>query len=451
MGSQTNPPGPSSKTLLSLIPGSFQNPAEFLLDLKREYGDITCLRLGIKNVYLIGSAEYAEDILETRQEEFSNWVAWFIKSADILQGEGLLATESEGHTARRSLVEPVFVRENICKYSAVITSYGVRQRELWTDGRPSDMEKDMGRLTLGIALKMLFDLDLGTDGKEIGDIMDKLLFHYSAVFPPVLLAQPLLRHIPHNNVRGLIKEKNEISKIIYGIIGERRTDSTDRGDLLSSMIAARSENKELREMTDTQIMDECISMLLAGHDPVAKALTWTWYLLSQNPEAEKSLHDEIDTVLGSRIPGLPDMDILPYTESVFREAMRLYPPVWMIIRQSLGEFEIGGYSTPKGSLFLVSPYILQRDPRYYPDPLSFKPERWKGRNENSGLSYFPFGGGRRICTGEPMSWIQGVLLIAVIAQRWSFGLDPGHVVEPKPQITLGTKHGVTMVPRKRAL
>ena len=308
----------------------------------------------------------------------------------------------------------------------------------------------MGWLTLGIALKMLFDRDLETDGKEVGDVMQKLLFHYGAVFPPVLLAQPLLRHVPKNNVRGLLKEKNKLSKIIYGIIKERRKNSEGKDDLLSSMIASRSENETLREMTDTQIKDECISMLLAGHDPVAKALTWTWYLLSQNPEVEQRLHEEIDTVLAGKTPRLPDVDRLPYTESVFREAMRLYPPVWIIIRQSLRDSEIGGYKTPKGSLFLVSPYILQRDPRYFSDPLSFKPGRWEGRVEKSGLSYFPFGGGRRICTGEPLSWMQGVLLIAIMAQKWSFGLEVGHIVEPKPQITLGTKHGVRMVPRKRA-
>ena len=135
MSSQINPPGPSTKTLLSLIPGSFANPAEFLLGLTREYGDLTCLGLGIKNVYLIGSAEYAEDVLVTRQGEFSNLVAWFIKKAEILEGEGLLATESEGHSSRRSLVEPSFVRENISKYSETIASYGLRQRELWTEGQ----------------------------------------------------------------------------------------------------------------------------------------------------------------------------------------------------------------------------------------------------------------------------------------------------------------------------
>ncbi len=449
MSSQASPPGPSPRTLLRLIPGSFSNPAEFLLGLTREYGDLTCLRLGIKNVYLIGSAEYAEDILEKRQEEFSNWISWFIKKAGILEGEGLIATESQGHASRRALVGPSFVRENISKYTGTIISYGLNQRELWAPGQPSDLEKDMGRLTLSIVLKTLFNLDLDTEGKKIGEVINRLMFHYNAVFPPVLLAQPILRHLPQNNVRGLIKELNEVSKIIYGIIDERKKNSEERGDLLSSMMAARSEDEKNPRMTDTQIRDECVSMLLAGHDPMAKALTWTWYLLSQNPEAERSIHDEIDTVLGGRIPGLSDMDKLPYTENVFREAMRLYPPVWMMIRQSLTDLKIGGYETPKGSLFLVSPYILQRDPRYFEDPLSFKPDRWEGWNEKSGLTYFPFGGGRRVCTGEPLSWMQGVLLIALIAQKWSLRLAPGHVVEPKPQITLGTKHGVRMVPQKR--
>lgn len=449
MSPKASPPGPSSKSLLGKIPGSFANPAEFLLGLKREYGDLTCLKLGIKNVYLIGSAEFAQDILETRQDEFSNWISWFIKKAGILEGEGLIATESVGHAPRRALVGPSFTRENVSKYTDAIISYGLSQRELWDPGQPSDMEKDMGRLTLSIVLKTLFDLDLDTDGKKIGEVINRLMVHYNAVFPPVLLAQPVLRHLPRNHVRGLIIELSEVSKIIYGIIEERKKNSEEKGDLLSSMMAARSNDEELPRMTDTQLRDECVSMLLAGHDPMAKALTWTWYLLSQNPEAERCLHDEIDTALGGRVPGLQDIERLPYTQRVFRESMRLYPPVWMIIRQSLIDLEIGGYETPKGSLFLVSPYILQRDPRYFPDPLLFRPNRWQGRVEESGLSYFPFGGGRRICTGEPMSWIQGVLLTAIIAQHWSFELAPGQVVEPKPQITLGTKYGVRMVPRKR--
>lgn len=449
MNPKANPPGPNSKTLLKVIPGSFPNPAEFFLGLSRRYGDLTYIKLGIKNVYLIGSAEYAEEILDIRQEEFSNWIAWFIKRAGILEGEGLLATESEGHASRRSVVGPSFVRENVSKYADTIISYGLRQRDLWLDAQPSDIEKDMGRLTLGIALKMLFDLDLDTEGKEIGDVLNRLMLHYSAVFPPVLLAQPVLRYLPHNNVRGLVKELGEVSKIIYGIIYKRRKSSEEKDDLLSSMMAAGSNDEKHTRMTDTQIRDECISMLLAGHDPVAKALTWTWYLLSQNPEVEKRFHDEIDTFLAARVPDIQDIEGLPYTERVFRESMRLYPPVWLMIRQSLEDFKIGGYETPKGSLFLISPYILHRDPRYFEDPLSFRPERWEGRGEKSGLTYFPFGGGRRVCTGEPMSWIQGVLLTAIVAQKWSFRLAPGHVVEPKPQITLGTKHGVRMVPRKR--
>ena len=352
MTPRVNPPGPSTKTLLSRFPGSISNPAEFLLGLTREYGDLTCLRLGIKNVYLIASAEYAEDILEKRQDEFSNWISWFIKVAGILEGEGLIATESQGHASRRALVGPSFVRENISKYTDTIMSYGLIQRELWTEGQPCDIEKDMGRLTLSIVLKTLFSLDLDTDGKTIGEVIKRLMTHYNAVYPPVLLIQSVLRYVPGSNVRGLIKELDAVSKMIYEIIDKRRENSVEMGDLLSSMMAERSNCRELTRMTDTQIRDECISMLLAGHDPMAKALTWTWYLLSQNPGAERSLHREVDSVLGGRVPGLSDIGQLPYTEMVFREAMRLYPPVWMIIRQSLGGLELGGYETPKGSLFL---------------------------------------------------------------------------------------------------
>jgi len=257
MSSQIHPPGPSFKTLLRLIPGALRDPAEFLLGLARDYGDLTCLKLGIKNAYLIGSAEYSEDILVARQGEFSNWVAWFIKKIDLLEGEGLLALESEGHQARRSLVEPTFVRERISMYCETVTDYGVRLRDKWTHGQSTDIEADMGRLSLGITIKMLFNLDIETDGKEIGDIMSRLMYHYSAAYPPVLLFQPVLRKIPYSHVRGLLKAKDELSDMIYRIIAERRKNVSDNCDLLSSMIAARSAGGVLSKMTDTQIRDEC--------------------------------------------------------------------------------------------------------------------------------------------------------------------------------------------------
>jgi cytochrome P450 len=189
-----------------------------------------------------------------------------------------------------------------------------------------------------------------------------------------------------------------------------------------------------------------MTIFLAGHETTANALIWTWYLVSQNPDAETKLHAEIDEVLGARLPTFEDIARLRYTEMVLAESMRLYPPAWAIGRMSLGNCEIGGYLVPKGSLVLMSQYVMHRDERYYPNPLRFDPERWTeaARGQRPQFSYFPFGGGARRCIGESFAWMEGVLLVATLAQQWQMRLAPGQVVAVRPVITLRPKHGMKM-------
>ncbi|MGH9881780.1 MAG: cytochrome P450, partial [Pyrinomonadaceae bacterium] len=227
---------------------------------------------------------------------------------------------------------------------------------------------------------------------------------------------------------------------------ERRRSGEDRGDLLSMLLLAQDTEGDGTQMTDAQLRDEAMTIFLAGHETTANAMTWTWYLLSQNPDVEKKLHQEIDQVVGSGVPGIETVAQLRYTEMVLMESMRLYPPAWALGRMALSDCEIGGYLVPKKSLVIMSQYVMQRDPRYFTDPLRFDPERWtpEARESRPQFSYFPFGGGPRRCIGEGFAWMEGILLLATLARRWQMRLVPNHPVALKPVMTLRPKHGMRM-------
>ena len=246
--------------------------------------------------------------------------------------------------------------------------------------------------------------------------------------------------------------KLRLDAIIYRLIEERRRNGQDRGDLLSMLLLAQDTEGDGGQMTDAQLRDELMTIFLAGHETTANALTWTWYLLSQNPEVEAKLHREIDEVLAGRLPAFADVAQLKYTEMVLAESMRIYPPAWAIGRMALNDFEIGGYLVPKKSLVLMSQYVMHHDSRYFPEPLRFDPERWspEARETRPQFSYFPFGGGPRRCIGEGFAWMEGILLIACLAREWQMRLAPNHPVALKPVITLRPKHGMRMIVTRRS-
>jgi cytochrome P450 len=205
-------------------------------------------------------------------------------------------------------------------------------------------------------------------------------------------------------------------------------------------------------MSDTQVHDEALTLFLAGHETTANALTWTWYLLSQNPEAEARLRAELDDVLQGRLPKIDDLPRLSYTSMIFSEALRLYPPAWVVGRMAKVDCEVAGYSVPAGTLLVMSPYVTQRDPRYFPEPERFDPERWTAEEQEkrSKFTYYPFGGGTRVCIGERFAWLEGVLLLATIAQKWRLRLVPGHPVAYHALLTLRTRYGMKMIAERAA-
>jgi len=306
----------------------------------------------------------------------------------------------------------------------------------------------MMRLTLAIVGKTLFDADVESEAPEIGKALTDVMQLFERITNPL---SGLLDKLPlPANIRWL-RAKERLDSTIYRIINERRASGEDRGDLLSMLLLAQDEEGDGGSMTDEQLRDEAMTLFVAGHETTANALTWTWYLLSQHPDVEEKLHEEIDNVLAAKLPTAADVARLRYTEMVFAESMRLYPPAWTLGRRVLSDYQIGPYVVPAGSIVLMSPWVMHRDPRFFPDPLKFDPERWtpEAREARPKFSYFPFGGGPRVCIGEQFAWMEGALLIATIGQQWKMRLAPGQRVEPKAMITLRPKYGMRMVLSER--
>jgi len=260
----------------------------------------------------------------------------------------------------------------------------------------------------------------------------------------------VLERLPVPKLRRARMARARLDSIIYQMIAERRTSGRDHGDLLSMLLAAQDE-EDGGGMTDVQVRDEAMTIFLAGHETTANALTWTWYLLGTAPEVEARVHAEIERVLNGRLPTTGDLPALPYVERVVTESMRLYPPAWIIGRRAIDEYHLGDYVVPPRSILLMSPYVMQRDARFYDDPQRFEPDRWtpEFRAGLPKFAYFPFGGGARQCIGESFAWMELILLVATIAQQCRLRLVPNHPVEAQPLITLRAKHGMRMTVERR--
>jgi cytochrome P450 len=340
-------------------------------------------------------------------------------------------------------MQPAFHRDRISSYASVMTDYADRVQRGWQDGSTIDAAQEMNRLTLLIVGKTLFDADVESHAKNVGTALTAVMGSFWMTMLPFF---DVMEHLPLPAFRRSRKARAELDAIIYGMIEERRKNPSDRGDLLSMLLMAQDEEAGGAGMTDQQVRDEAMTIFLAGHETTANALAWTWYLLSGAPDVEARLHEEVDRVLGGRLPTLADIPNLPYVEQVVTESMRLYPPAWIIGRRAIEEFTVREYTVPARSVVVMSPYVLQRDERFFTEPERFHPERWTPAFKASLLpfAYFPFGGGARRCIGESFAWMELILVMSTLAQRWRMRLVPGHPVVPQPVVTLRIKNGLKM-------
>ena len=412
-----------------------------MLSMHREYGDLVHYKIGPQHLYLFNDAELIKDVLVTNQKNFTK--SRGLERTRKLLGNGLLTSEGEFHLRQRRLAQPAFHRQRIASYGDTMTAYADRTRSAWKDGTTIDMQVEMMRLTLAVVAKTLFDADVDAEAAEIGKALTVAFESFNFGILPFT---ELLEKLPLPYVRRFNAARDTLDRTIYRMIEERRAKNDDRGDLLSMLLMATDTEGDGSGMTDLQLRDEAMTIFLAGHETTANALTWTWYLLSQHPEVEQRLHAELDRALRGRRAGFDDMAVLPYTRMVLAESMRLYPPAWAVGRRAINSFEARGYTIPARSVVLMSQYITHRDPRYFPEPERFDPERWttEAQAARPKFSYFPFGGGARVCIGEQFAWMEGVLLLATLAQQWKMQLVPGHPVDIQPLITLRPRHGMRM-------
>jgi len=406
-----------------------RNPLAMMIAMAGEYGDIAHYKIGPQHLFFFNHPDLIRDVLVTNQKNFHK--SRGLERAKRLLGNGLLTSEDEFHLRQRRLAQPAFHRQRIVAYGATMTDFAARTRSQWNDGATVDMHTEMMRLTLGIVAKTLFDADVDSEAAEIGSAMTAAFESFNYAMLPFT---EYLDHLPLPAVRRFNAARDRLDRTIYRMIRERRASGEDRGDLLSMLLLAQDTEGDGTGMSDAQLRDEALTIFLAGHETTANALTWTWYLLV------------------GRLPTYEDLPALPYTRMVLAESMRLYPPAWAIGRRALKDFKAGDFTIPAGSVVLMSQYIMHRDPRYFPEPERFDPERWtpECQAERPKFSYFPFGGGARVCIGEQFAWMEGILLIAALAQQWRMRLVPDHVVDLQPLITLRPKYGMEMTLIKRS-
>ncbi|MDT7541284.1 MAG: hypothetical protein QOE33_1188 [Acidobacteriota bacterium] len=445
------PPGPKATTPVARVRGYLafrRDPLSFLTRLAREHGDIAHFRVGGQHAYLLNHPDLIRDVLVNNQDCFHKGRA--LQRSKRLLGEGLLTSEGQHHRRQRRLAQPAFHKKRIESYGAIMVDYAARHSARWRDGESVDIAREMMRLTLAIVGKTLFNADVESDAEEVALALTEIMELFNMLLLPY---SEYLERLPLPHTRRFERARAKLDEIIYRIVEERRRDERDAGDLLSMLLEARDEEGDLSGMTDQQIRDEVMTLILAGHETTANALSWTWYLLAQNVEAESKLHAELDEVLehGRRLPTVEDLPRLRYTEMVFAESMRLYPPAWVVGRLAIKDYSARGYTIQAGSLVLLSQYVMHRDARFFTGPERFDPERWtaEARESRPAYSYFPFGGGARRCIGEGFAWMEGVLLVASIASRWRMRLDPNHKVETYPRITLRPKRGIRVTLEQR--
>jgi cytochrome P450 len=423
------------------------DPIIFFERLKRDYGNMASYRVGRQKVVFVSDPELIREVLVVQNENFVKGEP--VQRTKMLLGNGMITAERADWRAQRQAAQPAFHRQRIKRYADEMVELTIAAREQIQPNQPFDLAQSLMELAVKIVAKTLFDTELEAEAvvvaNEINNIMD--VYNFMMVLP----APQLLLHFPLPQVKAFHKARERVDATVNRMIEEHLHGAKrGSGDLLSMMIEAMP-NVET-EAGKQQLRDQVVTIFLAGYETTANALAWTFRLIGEHPDVEEKLLREIETVLGDRAATVDDTTQLKYTEMVFAESMRLYPPAWAQVRQALNDFRLGEYFLPAGTTVLMSQWIMHRSEEFFPDPLRFDPERFRpeakvGRPK---FAYFPFGGGARQCIGEAFAWMEGALVLATLLQRWRFRLLPNQKFEPQSLITLRPKHGVPVIAESRA-
>jgi cytochrome P450 len=431
------------------------NLAEFRKDriglltrLPQEYGDIARIRVGFfVSAVVVSAADLAHETLVSQNDAFVKSLGLSIFARPLL-GDGLLTSEHELHRRQRRMIAPAFMNKRISGYAATMASYADRHVDRLRRMDGADLAQEMMQLTLEILGKTLFNADLSGDATNVREAvtlaLQSLNEQVSSPFPvPPLFPSPA-------NLRAK-KIVRRLDDVIYRLIRERRATGADAGDLLSMLLLARDADDD-SPMSDQQVRDEAMTIMLAGHETTGNALAWTFYLLARHPEIRQRLEDEVDHVLGGHVPTVDVLPRLPYALQVIKESMRLYPPAYIVVRRATRDVSIGPYAVRKGEAVILDVIGMHRRADYFSDPMRFDPDRFQPEAEKAAVkhAYLPFGGGPRVCIGNHFALMEAQIVLAHFAQHLRFDLAPGREdIETEPLITLRPRGGVPVLVRKR--
>jgi cytochrome P450 len=424
------------------LPDLMRDRTGFLHRCAREYGDVVPLRFGPRRAVLVSDPSAIADVFVDRSR---NFVKPYILRTDRLRvGDTRLGDEGD-FWRRQRLAQPAFHRSKLEGYGEAMVAATEQMLDRWQDGESRDMLVEMNRLTLQIAADTLFGADLADEAEGVGAALQAVMDGFIPRLGALFLVPDWL---PTPGNRRLRQALRELDGTMDGIVARRRASGEDRGDLMSLLLRAADEGV----LTTRQVREHAMTYLLAGHETTALVLSWAWYLLGTHPRMAAKLAAEADAVLNGRSAATADVPRLEYAERVALEAMRLYPPIWAMARVALRDDELGGYAIRGGTVVIVSPWVMHRDPRYYSEPESFEPDRWADGAEKRlpRYAFFPFGGGPRGCIGSRFALQEAVLLLATMARRFRLTVVPGHEVVPVPSITLRPANGVRMVVHARS-
>ncbi|MGF1470214.1 MAG: cytochrome P450 [Rubrobacteraceae bacterium] len=443
----TLPPGPKARPVIGHLLDYSRNPLGFLTRCAREYGDVVRLQFPGPPAYLLAGPDHIERVLVKDNRNFAK--DRVTREELSILGNGLLLSEGDFWRRQRRLMQPAFHRHRIEAYADVMVAYTERMLEDWQDGGERDVHHDMMRLTLEIVAKTLVDTDITDEAEDVGRSLGAVMAYFSDQGSNVFLRM-LPESVPTPANRRFRRARRDLEAFIYSIVEARRKSSEDNGDLLSMLLQARDEDGN--RMGDPQLRDELMTIIMAGHETTAIALSWTFYLLGNHPSVEEKLRSEIEEVLEGRPPAVADLPRLPYTDAVIKESLRLYPPAWAVGREALEDCEIGGFHVPAKTQLFISQWVVHRDPRFFRDPGAFVPERWLDGSTDDlpKFAYFPFGGGPRLCIGQPFAKMEAALILTTIARKFELRLVPGQTIRIQPSITLRPNHGIQVKSQQRS-
>jgi len=428
--SNPHPPGPSSYVGIRQALAFRAAPLTYLQHLAQRYGDIVHFRLGWKHAFLLNHPNLVQEFLVVHAAKHVRGP--IMQRGRAVMGEGLLTSEDPLHAAQRKLIQPAFHRERIARHAQVMSEFARRACDGWRHGETIDLHKEMMRLTLAILGKTLFDREIEEDASDIGEAVTELMSLVDLVFVP--FSQHLM-NLPIPGMRRLKEVRERLDRLIYGLIAERMKSGADGDDLLSMLVRHQLAEGN-REHSVRQVRDECLTILLAGHETIANALTYALFLLAQHPQHVAKIRNEVNWIAGQKELGAEEYEQIAFTRRALAESMRLYPPVWVLGRAITQACSIGEYSAPAGAILFASQYLLHRDARFFPEPGRFDPDRFLATGEMHPFAYFPFGIGPRRCIGEGFALMEGALALSTILRRWEIELLPDTKLVLDPKVTL---------------